>query len=383
MYPGATPDHVQVTNGGSEANCVLLMRLVEPGDEIVLMTPNYMQVRGPRARRSARPSRPWRLRASTRTPDAGRADLDGAEHARHARHARDPALQSRTTRPAPGSTRDDARRDLPPRRRGRRLGRRRRDLPRRGARRRRHADGLGPLRARGRHERAVEGLRPARPADRLDRRAARSRRGPVGRPRLHDDRARRDQRSARAHRARAGAARGSCSRGRAASSARTTRSSGAGSSGRTASATSRRRPGPSRFVRHAHPIALVRADRAAARRSAASSSCPATSSTWTATSGSASDPIPTHLESALVTDRRVPRAPSAPMRADLALVGFGNVGRRFARLIEERPRLARARLRPRLPRRRDRHAAPRRASSRRRASTRSAQRRAASKAATR
>src|SRR5215217_9725535 len=46
MYPGATPAHVQVTNGGSEANCILLMRLVEPGDEIVLMVPNYMQVPG-------------------------------------------------------------------------------------------------------------------------------------------------------------------------------------------------------------------------------------------------------------------------------------------------------------------------------------------------
>src|SRR6266568_463769 len=33
IYPGATPDHVQVTNGGSEANCILLMKLVEPGDE--------------------------------------------------------------------------------------------------------------------------------------------------------------------------------------------------------------------------------------------------------------------------------------------------------------------------------------------------------------
>ena len=46
MYPGATPDHVEVTNGGSEANCLALMHLVEPGDEVVMMTPNYMQVRG-------------------------------------------------------------------------------------------------------------------------------------------------------------------------------------------------------------------------------------------------------------------------------------------------------------------------------------------------
>jgi len=46
LYDGATPDHVQVTNGGSEANCVVLMHLVEPGDEIVVMTPVYMQAWG-------------------------------------------------------------------------------------------------------------------------------------------------------------------------------------------------------------------------------------------------------------------------------------------------------------------------------------------------
>jgi aspartate/methionine/tyrosine aminotransferase len=46
MYPGATPDHVLVTNGGSEANCVALLHLVESGDEVLMMTPNYMQVAG-------------------------------------------------------------------------------------------------------------------------------------------------------------------------------------------------------------------------------------------------------------------------------------------------------------------------------------------------
>jgi aspartate/methionine/tyrosine aminotransferase len=44
LYPGATADHVQVTNGGSEANFVTTWHLVEPGDEVVLMTPNYMQM---------------------------------------------------------------------------------------------------------------------------------------------------------------------------------------------------------------------------------------------------------------------------------------------------------------------------------------------------
>src|SRR4026208_808590 len=46
MYPGATPDHVQVTNGGAEANYVATWHLVEPGDEVVMMAPNYMQTRG-------------------------------------------------------------------------------------------------------------------------------------------------------------------------------------------------------------------------------------------------------------------------------------------------------------------------------------------------
>ena len=63
MYPGATPAHVQVTNGGSEANCILLMRLVEPGDELVVMLPNYMQVPG-LARALGAIVRPWRLHES-------------------------------------------------------------------------------------------------------------------------------------------------------------------------------------------------------------------------------------------------------------------------------------------------------------------------------
>src|SRR5438552_1306939 len=46
QYPGATRDHVQVTNGGSEANYVTTWNLVEPGDEIVMMVPNYMQTWG-------------------------------------------------------------------------------------------------------------------------------------------------------------------------------------------------------------------------------------------------------------------------------------------------------------------------------------------------
>jgi aspartate/methionine/tyrosine aminotransferase len=46
LYAGATADHVQVTNGGAEANYVTTWHLVEPGDEVVMMVPNYMQVSG-------------------------------------------------------------------------------------------------------------------------------------------------------------------------------------------------------------------------------------------------------------------------------------------------------------------------------------------------
>jgi aspartate/methionine/tyrosine aminotransferase len=46
LYPGATVDHVQVTCGTSEANFISVWSLVEPGDEVVLMLPNYMQIWG-------------------------------------------------------------------------------------------------------------------------------------------------------------------------------------------------------------------------------------------------------------------------------------------------------------------------------------------------
>lgn len=46
MYPGATANHIQVTNGGSEANYISVWRLVEPDDEVVMLVPNYMQTWG-------------------------------------------------------------------------------------------------------------------------------------------------------------------------------------------------------------------------------------------------------------------------------------------------------------------------------------------------
>jgi len=45
-YEGATVDHVTVTNGGSEANLLALWTLLEPGDRLAFMLPNYLQGQG-------------------------------------------------------------------------------------------------------------------------------------------------------------------------------------------------------------------------------------------------------------------------------------------------------------------------------------------------
>ncbi len=46
LYPGATLDNVEVTNGGSEANFVSIYSMLEPGDEVVIILPNYQQIWG-------------------------------------------------------------------------------------------------------------------------------------------------------------------------------------------------------------------------------------------------------------------------------------------------------------------------------------------------
>lgn len=43
MYKGAMPEHILVTNGSSEAILLALWHLVEKGDEVVVMLPNYME----------------------------------------------------------------------------------------------------------------------------------------------------------------------------------------------------------------------------------------------------------------------------------------------------------------------------------------------------
>jgi aspartate/methionine/tyrosine aminotransferase len=46
LYPGATPDNVLVTVGCAEANFITLQTLVAPGEEMVMLLPNYMQIWG-------------------------------------------------------------------------------------------------------------------------------------------------------------------------------------------------------------------------------------------------------------------------------------------------------------------------------------------------
>jgi aspartate/methionine/tyrosine aminotransferase len=46
LYAGARTENVLVTCGASEANFLCAWALLEPGDEVVFMTPNYMQIAG-------------------------------------------------------------------------------------------------------------------------------------------------------------------------------------------------------------------------------------------------------------------------------------------------------------------------------------------------
>lgn len=45
-YPGATPDNVLVTNGSAESNFLHTWTRLDPGDEVVVMVPNYLQIWG-------------------------------------------------------------------------------------------------------------------------------------------------------------------------------------------------------------------------------------------------------------------------------------------------------------------------------------------------
>lgn len=63
QFPGASAANVLITTGGSEANYVTAWSLLEPGDELIFMMPNYMQVAG-FARSLGVTVKPWWLRES-------------------------------------------------------------------------------------------------------------------------------------------------------------------------------------------------------------------------------------------------------------------------------------------------------------------------------
>ena len=60
-YPGASAGHVLITAGSAEANFLACWRLVEPGDEVVVLHPNYLQTHLLAAAHGAS-VRPWPLR---------------------------------------------------------------------------------------------------------------------------------------------------------------------------------------------------------------------------------------------------------------------------------------------------------------------------------
>lgn len=46
LYQGYTPDNVMVTNGSAEANFLMVMSILNSGDELIVIVPNYMQIAG-------------------------------------------------------------------------------------------------------------------------------------------------------------------------------------------------------------------------------------------------------------------------------------------------------------------------------------------------
>jgi aspartate/methionine/tyrosine aminotransferase len=76
LYPGATVDHIEVTNGTSEANYLIALSQLRSGDAVAMQVPNYMQMSGV-ARSLGAEVRTFRLR----TEAAWEPDWDEFERA--------------------------------------------------------------------------------------------------------------------------------------------------------------------------------------------------------------------------------------------------------------------------------------------------------------
>src|SRR5256712_10881810 len=80
IHPGHEADNVMITTGTSEANFLALASLVNAGDEVVVVMPNYMQVHGVATALGARVREVW-----LREERAWTIDLDGLAAAVNAR----------------------------------------------------------------------------------------------------------------------------------------------------------------------------------------------------------------------------------------------------------------------------------------------------------
>lgn len=74
LYPNGNENNIMVTNGTAEANFIACHTLLEAGDEIVMMVPNYMQIWGIAEEMGCTPKR-FPLRAE----NGWRPDLDALE----------------------------------------------------------------------------------------------------------------------------------------------------------------------------------------------------------------------------------------------------------------------------------------------------------------
>jgi len=70
LHEGAAPESVLITTGTSEANFLALSTLIEPGDEVVIVMPNYMQLHGIARGLGAKVSEVW-----LREEDGWRLDM--------------------------------------------------------------------------------------------------------------------------------------------------------------------------------------------------------------------------------------------------------------------------------------------------------------------
>ena len=84
LYDGASAANVLVTNGGSEANFVTCWHLIEPGDEVVVIQPTYMQIPGLARSFGATVREVWLENGhgdNAQTPMRWRLDLDAVRAA--------------------------------------------------------------------------------------------------------------------------------------------------------------------------------------------------------------------------------------------------------------------------------------------------------------